>query len=355
MTTPLLTLLLSLAALNAAWAQSSQPPAPQAPPAAAPAEPEFPIVRVGTTTYLQYLAELENRAGLNVFDVTRGYINVTGQLSRNVRFRLTPDIRRITDGSLAGSLAFRIKYAFLQYDNLLPGSAVRFGAHATPWIDFEQTIMRYRVQGTVFSEREGMIPGSADFGASYQMSLPANFGEFHAGIFNGEGSSSTDPNKYKSVQARFTVRLLPGRGLANGLRMSGFITRGWYAADRPRHVNILMGSFEHPHLVVAVQGVKAIDSPAATLPRDIDRSGSSVFLEVREGTEGWAGLARVDLFDPDDSIGGNSQRRTIAGRAYWWAWGRGRLGLVATNEQVHYDAPARPKDNRMLVQTHIEF
>src|SRR5688572_24639810 len=293
MTTPLLTLLLSLAALNAAWAQSSQPPAPQAPPAAAPAEPEFPIVRVGTTTYLQYLAELENRAGLNVFDVTRGYINVTGQLSRNVRFRLTPDIRRITDGSLAGSLAFRIKYAFAQYDNLLPGSAVRFGAHATPWIDFEQTIMRYRVQGTVFAERDGVIPGSADFGVSYQMPLPSNYGEFHAGVFNGEGSSATDSNKYKSVQARFTVRPLPGRGLANGLRVSGFLTRGWYAEDRPRDLAIVMGSFEHRHLVVTVQRVTAVDSPSVAAPRDIDRSGSSTFVEVREGTEGWAGLARV--------------------------------------------------------------
>lgn len=353
MTTRYLVLLLLLAPLRPALAQQAQPP--QAPPAAAPAEPDYPIVRVGTTTYLQYLGELENRAGLNVFDITRGYINVTGQLSRNVRFRLTPDVRRVTDGSLAGSLVFRIKYAFVQYDNLLPGSAVRFGAHASPWIDFEQSIMRYRVQGTVFAEREGMIPGSADFGASYQMPLPSNYGEFHVGVFNGEGSSSTDPNKYKSVQARFTVRPLPGRGLANGFRVSGFVTRGWYAENRPRHINVLMGSFEHRNLVVTVQGVKALENPSAAAPRDIDRSGSSVFVEVREGTEGWAGLARVDLFDPDDALGDNSQRRTIAGGAYWWAWGRGRVGLVATNEQIRYDTPARPKDNRLLVQTHIEF
>lgn len=355
MTKLCLTLLLSIVPLHVAWAQTPQTPAPQAPAATAPDEPEFPIVRVGTTTFLQYLAELENRAGLNVFDVTRGYINVTGQLTRNVRFRLTPDIRRITDGSLAGSLVLRIKYAFVQYDNLLPGSAVRFGAHATPWIDFEQTIMRYRVQGTVLSERTGVIPGSADFGASYQMSFPSNYGEFHAGVFNGEGVSTTDPNKYKSVQARVTVRPLPERGWANGFRVSGFLTRGWYADDRPRHVGIVMGSFEHPNVVVTLQGVMATDSPSATLPRDIERSGTSTFVEVREGIEGWAALARVDFFDPDESIGDNAHRRVIGGGAYWWAWGRGRLGLVATNEQVHYSAAGRPQENRLLVQTHIEF
>ena len=162
-------------------------------------------------------------------------------------------------------------------------------------------------------------------------------------------------NKYKSMQARLTVRPLPGRGLANGLRLSGFVTRGWYAADRPRHIGVLMGSFEHRHVVLTVQGAKAVDNPSATLPRDVDRSESSAFVEVREGTEGWAGLVRVDLFDPDDSLSDNAQRRTIAGGAYWWAWGRGRLGLVATNEQVRYDAPSRPKENRVLVQTHIEF
>jgi hypothetical protein len=33
----------------------------------------------------------------------------------------------------------------------------------------------------------------------------------------------------------------------------------------------------------------------------------------------------------------------------------GRLGLVGTNEQVHYDSASRPTDNRLLFQTHVEF
>ena len=80
-----------------------------------------------------------------------------------------------------------------------------------------------------------------------------------------------------------------------------------------------------------------------------------MFVEPRQGLSGWAGLFRVDSFDPDESLTMNAQRRVIAGGAYWFVWPRARMGLVATNEQVRYDAPARLDDNRLLFQTHVEF
>lgn len=307
-------------------------------------------------SYLQYAAELENREGLNAFDVTRAYLNINAQLSPNVRFRFTPDIRRVTDGSLAGSLTVRVKYAFAQFDNVLnERSWVRFGLHQSPWLDFEESINRYRVQGTVFSEREALIPGSADFGASYFTPLPAGYGEVHAGVYNGEGFGQTDPNKYKSVQGRLTMRPFPNRGAANGLRLSAFYSAGSYAADRPRRLGIVMGSFEHTNLVATLQRVSATENPSAVAPRDIDRNGWSMFVEPRQGPAGWAGIVRVDAFDPDGSLLNNSQKRMIAGGAYWFIWPRARLGLVATKEQIDYDVPSRPDDHRLLFQAHIEF
>ena len=337
-------------------ARAAMAQAPQAPPAAPPAQPDFPIVRIGMLSYLQYAAELENRDGLNVFDITRAYLNVNAQVSQNVRFRFTPDIRRVTDGSLSGTMTVRVKYAFGQFDNLVnERSWIRFGMHQTPWLDFEESINRYRVQGTVFSEREALIPGSADFGVSYLTPLPGGYGEVHGGVFNGEGYTQTDPNKYKSVQGRLTIRPFPGRGLANGLRLSAFYNAGWYAEDRPRNLGIVMGSFEHTNLVVTLQTLAATESPSAVAPRDIDRDGWSMFIEPRQGPAGWAGIFRVDAFDPDDTLIDNSQQRFIAGGAYWFVWPRARLGLVATNEQVKYDAPSRLDENRLLLQTHVEF
>jgi hypothetical protein len=329
-------------------AAASQAPAPTPTPT-----PDYPVVRVGMVSYLQYAAELENRDGLNAFDVTRAYLNINAQVARNIRFRFTPDIRRVTDGALAGSLLVRVKYAFGQLDTT-PGAWVRFGLHQSPWLDFEEGINRYRVQGTMFSEREGLIPGSADFGGSYFTPLPNGYGEVHGGLYNGEGFGQTDANKYKSAQVRLTIRPLPNRGIWNGLRLNGFYNAGWYAAGRPRRLGILMGSFEHKYLVATAQVLKAVERPLPTLTSDIDRDGHSFFIEPRQGPQGWAGILRVDNFDPDDAIGGNAQRRTIAGAAYWLVWPRARVGLVLTDEQVDY-AAARPDEHRLLFQTHVEF
>jgi hypothetical protein len=341
-----------LTALFVRPAFGQSPPAQTPPPASA--EPDYPIVRVGGLSYLQYDAELKNRDDYNNFDVTRAYLNINAQVSKNVRFRFTPDIRRINDGSLSGSLVLRVKYAFAQFDNITPKGWIRLGAHQTPWLDFEEGINRYRVQGTMFSEREALIPGSSDFGASYFTPLPGEYGEVHAGIYNGEGFGQPEANKYKSVQVRGTVRPLPHGGVIRGLRVSGFYNAGWYAADRPRRLGIVMGSFEHKHVVATLQALKATERPTP-LRADVDRTGWSAFVEPRQGPSGLAGILRYDSFDPDDAVGGNAQDRVIAGGAYWFVWPRAKLGFVVTNEQVHYDLASRPDENRLLFQTHVEF
>lgn len=359
MTTTRVLAALSLVALSVstAAAQAQQPPPPTPPPAQAPASPpQYPIVRVGVLSYLQYDAELKNRDDYNNFDVTRAYLNVNGQLSDNIRFRLTPDIRRINDGSLAGSLVVRVKYAFAQFDNITPRAWIRFGLHQTPWLDFEEGINRYRVQGQMFTERDSLIPGSADFGVSYFTPLPNGYGEVHGGVYNGEGFGNAELNKHKSLQGRLTLRPFPNASIAKGFRVSGFYSAGWYASDRPRRLGIVMGSFEHNHLVATGQGVWATENPLSLVtPRDVDRTGWSVFAEPRQGVAGLAGVFRYDSFDPDDSLGVNEQNRIIAGGAYWLVWPRARVGFVVTNEQLHFDDPARLDENRILVQTHIEF
>jgi hypothetical protein len=348
-----------IACASAAHAQSPAPqatPPPPSTPAPAPQEPTYPTVTVGVLSYLQYSAETKNRDGYNAFDVTRGYINIVADVAKNVRFRLTPDVRRVTDGSFSGSLAFRTKYAFAEFDNVLGrNSWIRAGLHQTPWLDFEESINRYRVQGQMFAEREGIIPGSGDFGVGYFAPLPAGYGEVNVGVYNGEGFGSAETNKYKSLQARGTIRPFPKGAVAKGLRVSGFYDAGWYGADHPRRHGIVMASFEHPRFVATAQWLAGTEQPLsrtiALHPR-----GASVFAELRQGLEGWAVLARIDHFDPDDAVPDNSDRRVIAGVAYWLKWSRSRIGFVLNDEDVRYDAGRnRPDENRLLVQTHVQF
>ena len=97
------------------------------------------------------------------FNVARSYINVTGNISHIVAFRITPDITRETGRRRArsnGSLVFRLKYAYAQFnldDWMSRGSWARFGIQQTPCLDFAEGIYRYRFQGTMFVEREGLL------------------------------------------------------------------------------------------------------------------------------------------------------------------------------------------------------
>lgn len=338
---------------RAAAAQSQPGSAAGQPP---PGEPAYPVITLGTLTYLQYDAEVKNHGGFNAFDVTRAYININADLWRNVKFRLTPDLRRTSDGSLNGSLVFRLKYGFIEFDELTPRSWLRIGLHQTPWLDFEESINRYRVQGTMFAEREAIIPGSGDFGIGYLARFPSDWGELNVGVYNGEGFTRSEANTFKSVQGRITVRPFPKASLAKGFRLSGFFNMGWYDKGLPRHHAILMGSFEAPHVVATVQWLTATERPAASVVRDFARHGFSAFVEGRQGMEGWAGFLRFDHLDPDEAVPSDRTRRTIAGVAYWLKWGKVRVGFVVDDEDVRYGAARRrPDENRFLAQTHIQF
>jgi hypothetical protein len=327
-----------------ALAQSPENPPPAVPTTASP------VVSFGVVSFLQYAAELHEENGYNAFDVTRGYFNVQARLSDRVRARFTPDVRPTTDASLNNNLALRLEYAYLEAD-VRDGASFVFGMHETPWLTFEESTNRYRVQGPMFAEREGLIPGPSDVGASFW--ARGERAEFHVGVYNGEGYGRAEADKYKSVQGRATVRAYADDSETTSVHLSGFYSYGWYARDRPRNVAIVMGSFEQPHAAVTAQYLSATDNPFVA--RDVERRGMSFFGEGRQGPTGWAGIGRVDMFDPDASNTTDTRRRYIFGGAHWSQWGRGRLGVVVTLEQVYRTVNSQLLERRLLAQTQVEF
>ncbi len=170
-------LLGAAAVATVAWAS---PCWAQVTPAAGYVPPDdTPSIRVGVTIFADYTyqdtPEVKDADGnsvhLNSFNVSRAYINVTGQINHYIAFRVTPDITRETDAgsSIDGSYTYRLKYAFAQFnfDDWMPrGSWARFGLQQTPYVDYAEGIYRYRFQGTIFAEREGFLT-SSDNAASF--------------------------------------------------------------------------------------------------------------------------------------------------------------------------------------------
>ena len=61
------------------------------------------------------------------------------------------------EGDDAGNIEMRLKYMYLkmkmdQFD-FLPSSYFEFGMVHRPWLDFEESINGFRMQGTMFLER----------------------------------------------------------------------------------------------------------------------------------------------------------------------------------------------------------
>src|SRR4051812_48195355 len=225
-------LLCLLAAVTPCAAQTA--PATPAPPS------DTPSIKIGVLLFTDYTVQQQpkvtdaagNEITFSAFQVGRSYINVTGNISKTIAFRITPDIVRETGvgSALNGSYTFRLKYAYAQWnldEHLGAGTFVRFGMQQNPYHEFLDPVYRYRFQGTVFVEREGFI-GTSDAGAVMRYTLPNDYGDIQGGFFNGENYQRFEVNDQKSFRVRGTVRPLPGRAALHGLRLTGYYDKDAY-------------------------------------------------------------------------------------------------------------------------------
>jgi len=333
---------------------------------------DTPSIRVGMLLFTDYTLQTSpettdsdgNVIHPNSFNVGRSYINITGNISHIVGFRITPDIARETNAasSLNGSYEFRIKYAYAQFnfDDWLPkGSYARLGIQQTPWLDFAEGIYRYRFQGTMFVEREGFF-NSADGGASFHLQLPSNYGDVHAGVFNGEGYNRAEANDQKAWMFRASVRPLPaGLPILRGIRGHVFYDDDRYVKDAARKRFIAAVTFEHPYLNASVEYLDTKDR-ASTSPADAeaDGRGYSIWATPRS-PKGWEGLLRYDHLAPNRvPFPGRVRNRAILGIAYWFP----HQGAVSSALLLDYDsqsfhnfAVSMPKQSRLAVHGLVSF
>jgi hypothetical protein len=342
----------------------------QVTPAAGYTPPDdTPSIKVGVTFYGDYtytqnpqVSDADgNLINPSAFNVTRSYINITGNVSHIVAFRITPDIARETNpnSSLSGSLEFRIKYAFAQLnldDWMTKGSWVRLGIQQTPLLDYEEGIYRYRFQGTTFTEREGFY-NSADAGASFHYNFPSNFGELHVGLYDGEGYAKAEVNDQKAVEIRGTVRpFATGMPVLRGLRVTGFYFGDNYIKNAERTRAVAQVTYEHQFVNAGFDYISASDQTSVANP-DIDAKGWSFWLTPRTSM-GWEGLIRYDHMKPDSRFDSQVRNRTILGVAYWFP----HQGSVSSALLFDYDGqtfdnytPAQPAQRKIAVHALVNF
>lgn len=341
-------------------------------PAAAMAQtgatpPFAPSIRVGVTVFADYtLTETPTATDatgdavtLNEFNLTRSYFNVTGTVTPRISFRVTSDIARETGlgSGLNGSLMFRLKYAYGQL-RVGENTQVRLGMQPTPLIDAQESVYRYRFQGTSFVEREGGL-NSSDLGLTIVTSFPSGYGDVQVGVYNGEGYSRPEVNDRKALMMRATLKPMPTHTLAKGLRIIGYYHADRYVQGAPRTRAAGSVMFEHARLNAGADIVRRVDQPAPA-SREVTGEGYSFFVTPFFGEKGRGleGLLRYDAFDPDTDVAGERQR-LIAGAAYWFPrQGGATAAVLAHMEQVRQSGAAtsmRTTERRFALNLLIAF
>jgi hypothetical protein len=343
---------------------------------------DTPKVNVGGTIFADYTYQdvptaTDADGGVihpNSFNLSRAYINVTGQISHWVSFRITPDITRQTVSGTGvtlntnNSLVFRLKYAYgqINFDDFTThGSWLRIGTQQTPYVDFEEGVYRYRFQGTIFVDREGFL-SSSDFGASMHWNIPMNYGDVQVGVYNGETYTGAEVNNQKAFQARVTIRPVPGLPIVRGLRITGFYDGDHYETDAERKRAVAMLSFESPWVNAGFDYLDAKDRTSRLKTFSTHATGWSAWVTPRTPI-GVEALLRYDELKPNkdnntiDPFG--KKKRFIGGLAYWFPVTKAGIAaaLLADYENVKYEnfAPTsannKPEEKRYALHTLFNF
>lgn len=277
-----------------------------------PAAPA-PQVTVSGVAYLQYVYQLKDTAAHNNnFDVTRAYINVIGRFSGGVYTRITADVNRPAGDN---SLRYRLKYAYAAYTPQGSSLTYKLGQIHTPFIDWEEALWDYRMQGQMAMERGGYL-SSSDFGLGVDGNWNADRVNMQVGIYNGESYSGGTGDKRKDLMGRVSVRVseTDDASRVGGLRVTAY---GHYGKPTTGGIRSrLLGMVSYRTKQITLAGEYAITRDSTTGGAKNPGTVASVFGVYKLQNSKVALLARVDLTDPNTNVGNNRLTRFIGGASY---------------------------------------
>ncbi len=270
-----------------------------------------------------------NITHMNNFDITRAYINLNGSFGGGVKGRVTGDIYRVADGSLA----YRLKYAFLSWTPDSSPLTFRFGQQYTPFIDFEEALYNYRMQGTMAMERNAGYLTSSDFGAAVEGSFDHERFNFLAGAYGGEKYNGSLGDARKDFEARASFRLLATNdgSRVGGLRVTGYAAVGKPTTGGERNRFLGMLSYRSNDLTLAAEYAITRDSTTGG-PSAVGGGSAVAMSHLRKGTvfsgygiyhfpaTRFSVLGRVDVANTNtadtSAVKTGKSTRVIAGLAY---------------------------------------
>lgn len=282
--------------------------------------------KVETQIFFGYRYDEQGKNNSNEFMVKRGYVTFKKKLNEHITGRLTPDITVDREGDGTGDLEMRLKYCYVDIHDdgdywIFSKPSVLLGEVFTPWLNFEEKIYGYRVQGPQFIDYTKVIT-SADFGITamallggevskeYQKNVsnkyPGKYGSVAVGIYNGGGYHALEYNNNKAVEWRLTLRPFPESVTGLQLTYTGAYGKGNKDYYPDWHVNAGAVTYQSRRFVSMVQGHSSLGNYSGSLS-DAGKSYTS---------KGWSAFAEYKFFKGKFSLFGrydyNRIERTAA-------------------------------------------
>ncbi|MCF8331159.1 MAG: hypothetical protein K9H84_01775 [Bacteroidales bacterium] len=270
--------------------------------------------------FLSY--EYDISKDINKFKLKRGYFTFKTRLNDMFSLRYTQDITLDQVGEDAGNVEMRLKYLYIAMKPFKTGclkhSSVEFGLIHRPWLDYEQSINPYRVQGKMFAEHNHLL-NSADFGLAfsgliggkidqeYQKNIdkkyPGKYGSYSFGIYNGPGYHAAEVNNNKTAEGRLSLRPLPD--FMPGLQFTYAFVYG--KANIPDNkadfnMNIFFISKQTKHFTLTGQYLTGTGNSSGSLyipaeKKSMKNRGFSFFGEIKIPKTQFALFGRYDNFE----------------------------------------------------------
>ncbi len=339
-------------------------------PKPAPAPVVFPQVKASGLAYISYQNGQAGGVDYSKTTLKRGYFGADAKITPLLSARTMLDVTQDSTGDWKA----RFKYLYGKFDlgtvSILSKNYLEFGLAHMPWLDFEEHIDAFRLQDTMFMERNNLF-NSADVGLlwggnlgedmpdDYQKrvnkSYAGRWGSFQIGVYDGAGYHAAEANTNKVAEGRVSIRPLPD--IVPGFQISyfGIHGKGNKAIGPDWTSNAGMLSYESQWVVITGQyvastgnqGGGAVDASGASIPM----KGWSGFVEGKL-TPAWSVIGRHDEFDPNTNTANDKNKRSIFGVAY--KLNSSNL-LLLDYDQLQYDQPGKPTDKRTQLTLQVSF
>lgn len=295
---------------------------------------------ISTQIFLGFRYFEEGGDNFNEFTVKRGYINFQKSLNKHLSGRITPDLTVDKEGDGQGDLEMRLKYCYMELKDdadywIFTNPKVLVGEVFTPWLEFEEKIINYRVVGSHFMDKETIL-SSADFGItttalfggkveeSYQKqvsnSYPGKYGSVAFGIYNGGGYHAIEKNNNKTFQWRLTLRPFPETITGLQFSYTGAHGKGNTELYPNWDLNAGIISYENKLLTLTGQYFNGVGNHEGSFADSTGKSyyinGYSAFAELKLFNKKFSIFGRYDYTNKDKLVNKVKSTQEVIGIAY---------------------------------------